>query len=318
MSRLAVLDTPFGLAGQIKRKTWLIILLSVVVLFGIFSVSISNNPTQIIARPAVINIRPVPAAALINKQLQKIKNQPITIHLHGQNIRVSSKTILSWVKAYQSTGQIVPDTNAITSYLQQLTSQYSVESTARITMNQPGKPNLILAPGSSGYRFGSVQAAASQIQKNLLSGGGSNVNLPGAVVSPKSLKVENLNKLIDVNLQTKRMYVYQDGKLVKSFLVTAGAPLTPTPTGEFKIWEKLRVQEMKAYYPNGALEYDVPNVRWVNYFTHAGNAIHGNYWRPLSVFGNLNTSHGCISVVNSDAKWIYDWAPIGTTVTVHN
>ena len=45
--------------------------------------------------------------------------------------------------------------------------------------------------------------------------------------------------------------------------------------------------------------------------------IHGNYWRPLSYFGNINSSHGCVSTVPSEAEWMYDWTPIGTPVIVY-
>jgi lipoprotein-anchoring transpeptidase ErfK/SrfK len=72
---------------------------------------------------------------------------------------------------------------------------------------------------------------------------------------------------------------------------------------------------MTGYNTNGTTYYQ-PNVQWVNYFYQA-DAVHGNYWRPLSYFGNINSSHGCVGVVNSDAEWIYNWAPIGTTVIVH-
>jgi lipoprotein-anchoring transpeptidase ErfK/SrfK len=111
------------------------------------------------------------------------------------------------------------------------------------------------------------------------------------------------------------MYAYQNGQLVNTFLVTAGAPATPTPIGQFKIFAKYPVQNMTGYNTNGTTYYQ-PNVQWVNYFYQA-DAVHGNYWRPLSYFGNINSSHGCVGVVNSDAEWIYNWAPIGTTVIVH-
>ena len=52
-------------------------------------------------------------------------------------------------------------------------------------------------------------------------------------------------------------------------------------------------------------------------FFHGGYAIHGNYWRPASYFGNINSSHGCIGINVDDAAWIYDWAPIGTSIITH-
>jgi len=62
--------------------------------------------------------------------------------------------------------------------------------------------------------------------------------------------------------------------------------------------------------------YVQPNVPWVNYF-YRDYAIHGNYWRPTSYFGNVNSSHGCVGLLTNDAAWLYAWAPIGTAVVVH-
>jgi lipoprotein-anchoring transpeptidase ErfK/SrfK len=104
------------------------------------------------------------------------------------------------------------------------------------------------------------------------------------------------------------MYAYQNSQLVNTFLVSAGKPSTPTPVGEFHIWDKLTSQTMTG--PG----YVQPNVPWVNYFNHSGDAIHGVYWRPASVFGNVNTSHGCVGVPVNIGEWIFNWAPIGTTV----
>jgi lipoprotein-anchoring transpeptidase ErfK/SrfK len=107
------------------------------------------------------------------------------------------------------------------------------------------------------------------------------------------------------------LYAYQNGQLVNTFLITAGAPATPTPIGEFHIWDKVALQTMTG--PG----YVQPRVPWINYFDHSGDAVHGNYWRPSSVFGNVNTSHGCVGVQVDQAEWIYNWAPIGTTVITH-
>jgi len=99
-------------------------------------------------------------------------------------------------------------------------------------------------------------------------------------------------------------------------LISAGAPETPTPLGQYKIYAKFTRQDMRGFNPNGT-KYFQPNVQWINYF-YAGNAIHGNYWRPTSWFGNRNSSHGCVSLPNDEAKWVYDWTPIGTPIVTHS
>ncbi|MEK7059829.1 MAG: L,D-transpeptidase, partial [Patescibacteria group bacterium] len=81
------------------------------------------------------------------------------------------------------------------------------------------------------------------------------------------------------------------------------------------IYAKHAQQDMRGNNVDGS-RYFQPHVRWINYF-YKDYAIHGNYWRPLSYFGNINSSHGCVSLVDGEAEWIYAWASIGTPVIVH-
>jgi lipoprotein-anchoring transpeptidase ErfK/SrfK len=47
-----------------------------------------------------------------------------------------------------------------------------------------------------------------------------------------------------------------------------------------------------------------------------GVALHGTYWH--NAFGTgARMSHGCINLTIEDAQWLYEWADIGTTVTIH-
>jgi lipoprotein-anchoring transpeptidase ErfK/SrfK len=48
------------------------------------------------------------------------------------------------------------------------------------------------------------------------------------------------------------------------------------------------------------------------YFDRA-RAIHGEYWH-----NNLGGrhSHGCVNVPVADGHWLYNWAPVGTWVSV--
>ena len=62
--------------------------------------------------------------------------------------------------------------------------------------------------------------------------------------------------------------------------------------------------------------YKVENVRWVQYFTADGAAIHENYWRRPATFG-MPGSHGCIGMTPADAAWFWNFATIGTPVVIH-
>jgi lipoprotein-anchoring transpeptidase ErfK/SrfK len=60
-------------------------------------------------------------------------------------------------------------------------------------------------------------------------------------------------------------------------------------------------------------DYDVPDVPYTMYYD-GGMAIHGAYWHSL--FGNPVT-HGCTNVAVNHAKWLFEWASVGTPVVVH-
>ncbi len=109
-----------------------------------------------------------------------------------------------------------------------------------------------------------------------------------------------------VVLSTQSAYAYENGILQKSAIVSTGLPATPTVQGDYKIYLKRPSRHMVG--PG----YDLPNVLWVSYF-YQGYAFHGTYWH-----NNFGTpmSHGCVNMTDADAKWFYDFAPIGTPVHV--
>lgn len=57
----------------------------------------------------------------------------------------------------------------------------------------------------------------------------------------------------------------------------------------------------------------MPNVPYTMYY-YKGYAVHGAYWH--NNFGHP-MSHGCVNLRPSDAKWFYNFAPVGTPVVVH-
>ena len=113
-------------------------------------------------------------------------------------------------------------------------------------------------------------------------------------------------KQIMVSISKSRIYAYENGQLLRSTLVSTGLPATPTVTGNFTVERKYLSQTMSG------IDYYLPNVEWIMYF-YSGYAIHGTYWH--NNFGQP-MSHGCVNLTNEEAKWYYDFAPVGTPVTV--
>ncbi len=112
----------------------------------------------------------------------------------------------------------------------------------------------------------------------------------------------------DVDLSDQRMYAYEGDTLVRSFIVSTGTWQTPTLTGRFKVWIKLRSAPMSG--PG----YYLPDVPYIMYYD-GDYGIHGTYWH--NNFG-VPMSHGCVNLSISDAEWAYNFASVGTVVNVHD
>ena len=113
-------------------------------------------------------------------------------------------------------------------------------------------------------------------------------------------------KAIVVSLKNQCIYAYQDGHLVHSALMSSGLPGKETVQGDFHVYVKYASTRMSG--PG----YDIPDVPWTMYF-YQGYGIHGAYWH--NDFG-IQMSHGCVNLDTSEAKWFYDFAPVGTLVRV--
>lgn len=118
------------------------------------------------------------------------------------------------------------------------------------------------------------------------------------------------DKLITVDLATQKLEYFFAGKLLDSFLISGGLPRTPTVKGEFDVMSKIPV---KRYTGPG---YDLPNTKWNLLFTRRtlGYYIHGAYWH--NNFGQP-MSHGCVNVAYKDMERLYNWAQVGTKITIN-
>ncbi|MCH8008099.1 MAG: L,D-transpeptidase [Chloroflexi bacterium] len=89
-----------------------------------------------------------------------------------------------------------------------------------------------------------------------------------------------------------------------------------TPTGEFTIIYRVENETMTSASIGAEEFYVLENVLYTQYFTNEGHALHFNYWRPDSVFGNERTSHGCVGLRLSDAEFFWNFAGYGTRVVI--
>ena len=137
------------------------------------------------------------------------------------------------------------------------------------------------------------------------------VTKPGATKAPPVIDKNVPGKWIDINISTQTLTAYEGDTAVFSTLVSTGVSWHPTVVGTYKIYAKYTADDMSG--GQGAEYYYLPAVPYTMYF-YGGYAIHGTYWHHN--FGHP-MSHGCVNLPTDAAKWIFNWAPMGTTVTTH-
>jgi lipoprotein-anchoring transpeptidase ErfK/SrfK len=96
-----------------------------------------------------------------------------------------------------------------------------------------------------------------------------------------------------------------------------------TPVGTYHIYGKETNLYLKGCDSTGCWN------DYVNYWMPWLDNQYGQYgfhdatWRPANAFGNISpdssdASHGCVELPLATAKWLYNWAQIGTTVTIES
>jgi lipoprotein-anchoring transpeptidase ErfK/SrfK len=117
-------------------------------------------------------------------------------------------------------------------------------------------------------------------------------------------------KRILVSLTDQTLYAYENNNIVYTTKITSGKDSTPTVTGNYNIYEKR--SNIYLTGPGYSLHVDY----WMPFFQ--GYGIHDAYWR--SVYGGEDYhwagSHGCLNTPHDAVEWIWNWAPVGTPVTV--
>lgn len=109
---------------------------------------------------------------------------------------------------------------------------------------------------------------------------------------------------IEVDLKEQLAIAYEGVVPVRVFVISSGVASSPTVTGEFRIWVKIGMQDMRGGSRAAGDAYHVTEVRHVQYF-HEDYGFHGTYWHT-----NFGTpmSRGCVNMTEADAQWLFQWA----------
>lgn len=120
-------------------------------------------------------------------------------------------------------------------------------------------------------------------------------------------------KFIQLNLAKQRMYIFENHQLVNVFAISSGKAGYETPKGVHQIYNKaLRPLSRR---------YGLYLPYWNAITADGAYGIHDlpewpSGYKETAAHLGTPVSHGCIRINTEPAKWLYEWAPIGTAVVV--
>jgi lipoprotein-anchoring transpeptidase ErfK/SrfK len=128
------------------------------------------------------------------------------------------------------------------------------------------------------------------------------------------------DQVLLVRIGENKLYLYEDGEIVRQWDVATGEPAYPTPTGLFEVTLKRYMptwvnpspdtwgKDLPLEIPPGpnnplglrAINWDAPAIRF-----HGTQAVYSL---------GYNASHGCVRMANEDVIELYDMIDVGTPI----
>jgi lipoprotein-anchoring transpeptidase ErfK/SrfK len=146
--------------------------------------------------------------------------------------------------------------------------------------------------------------------------------------APPAPNITTSGKVILVSLSKQWLWAYTNKVAIFNTPVTTGQPGLETPTGTYPVLSKVRNKVFISPWPQGDPNYYSPEqTNYALYFLDGGFYIHDAPWRKVfgpgsnvphtAPDGTKETgSHGCVNVPTSAGAWLYDFAPVNTTIII--
>lgn len=250
---------------------------------------------------------------------------PATSHL---KVSVSGKTFDvpdTCLTAYSAV-----DTATVTNWVKYVASKVNHSAVNASYKVNKKKKRLDFTKSKTGFavnQSASVSALCQTLASVTASSTTSTISLPGGTVQPKK-PTSKLGKQILVILSKRKFYLYNNGKVQKTYRCAVGQPAWPTPTGSFHIGKKVKnpswtnggaswSKNMPAYIgpspnnPLGTRALYVYNSKGKD----TGVRFHGVPHSEDSSIGHA-ASHGCLRMHRKDVEKFYPLVKVGTPVYI--
>ncbi|WDH79596.1 L,D-transpeptidase [Microbacterium esteraromaticum] len=227
-----------------------------------------------------------------------------------RTVPVAPNVAASWlsVEAVDGELQIIADSTQIQSTVDTLAESVNREAVpAKNIVDSGGNVLRTETEGATGRELADTTGMATEFAAALEKG---EAAYP-LTVTETPFETTDVTRSLTVDISDQRTYLIENGKVVKSWLVSTGLPGTPTDLGHFRVRAHVPIQDMRGTNADGS-KYVTKDVPWVLYF-NGDEAFHGTWWH--SNFGN-RMSHGCVNMTFDAAKQVYDASPLGLEVWV--
>lgn len=284
---------------------------------AIMQAAVSDRPVMVTAKsvPAKITGQSLVPAVAAASQIAKCS---VTLTIQGTAYQVSQQTLDSWIAVNTGSGAVTINQPAVAAYVATLAQKYNVAATptvittldGAVTGTQAGKPGQALDQSAA------VSAIVGALQQK------TSLSTAVAVVSvaPATQYIRKTSapagKHILVSIDQQHLWAYDGPTQVYSSPAITGASALDeaTPTGTWTIYAKVTNTFLRGPTWDDFVQY------WMPFFGAYG--LHDASWRDPSQFGTSTYpeqgSHGCVELPVATAAWLFNWASVGTSVTVEN
>ncbi len=139
------------------------------------------------------------------------------------------------------------------------------------------------------------------------------------------------SQVIVISFIEEAMRVYQNGKLIRSFLITAGRPeLPPVPGLWNPLWRRADITFHSPYPQGSAYWYPDTPIHYAILYHEGGYYLHDSWWRndygPGTQFYHIDSSgnvsanygtHGCVNIPLDQAQWLYNNTDYNTQILMY-